>query len=218
MIVVFANQKGGVGKSTHCCLLAHYLSERSKEVHVVDMDFQKTLDRKRINDVSLMQLREQDESTFDNSLNYSIEPVPPESTKFVSYVETAFRNKDAVYLFDTPGNLNNPNTIRLLGIADYVIVPFNYEETIIDSTAVFIQVIEKFRISAKLIFLPTNIDSRVKFSVVENINQLLSAKGVVTPISYQRVDIKFYSTLMMTKNQRELLTPVYDFIYEQIYA
>ncbi|MDR2774251.1 MAG: ParA family protein [Tannerella sp.] len=218
MIIVFANQKGGVGKSTHCALFAHYLSEQNKEVHVVDMDFQKTLDRKRMNDLSLSQVRDKEESAFDNPLSYSVESIPPESAAFVSYVEKAFGDKKAVYLFDTPGNLNNSNTVRLLGVADFIIVPFNYEETILDSTAVFIQVVEKFRIEAKMMFLPTNVDARVKFSIIEDINKLLSSKGVVTPVSRQRADIKFYSTLSLTKTQRELVKPVYDFMYKQLYS
>jgi chromosome partitioning protein len=38
--VVFANQKGGVGKSATVCLLAHYLAQRGQRVLVIDFDHQ----------------------------------------------------------------------------------------------------------------------------------------------------------------------------------
>ena len=53
-IIVFANQKGGVGKSTLCILLANYLSYWKKDVCIIDTDLQQS--------ASLQ--REQDRLTF----------------------------------------------------------------------------------------------------------------------------------------------------------
>ena len=39
-IIVFANQKGGVGKSTLCILLADYLAYWKKDVCIIDTDLQ----------------------------------------------------------------------------------------------------------------------------------------------------------------------------------
>ena len=39
-IIVFANQKGGVGKSTLCILLADYLAYWRKDVCIIDTDLQ----------------------------------------------------------------------------------------------------------------------------------------------------------------------------------
>lgn len=39
-VIAFANQKGGVGKTTHCLQHAYYLAEKGKRVLVVDMDAQ----------------------------------------------------------------------------------------------------------------------------------------------------------------------------------
>ena len=38
VIIVFANQKGGVGKSTLCLLLANYLVYWKKNVCIIDTD------------------------------------------------------------------------------------------------------------------------------------------------------------------------------------
>lgn len=44
MIILFANQKGGVGKSTLSVLFSNYLTlAKNKPVKVYDMDFQRSL-------------------------------------------------------------------------------------------------------------------------------------------------------------------------------
>ena len=51
--VVFANQKGGVGKSTLCMLFANYLSWKGKPVCIIDTDLQKTILMQRQKDVQI---------------------------------------------------------------------------------------------------------------------------------------------------------------------
>ena len=51
--IVFANQKGGVGKSTLCILFANYLSWKKQEVCVIDTDLQKTIKMQRKKDMEL---------------------------------------------------------------------------------------------------------------------------------------------------------------------
>lgn len=43
VIILFGNQKGGVGKSTLCALFANYLLKKKKDVCIIDTDNQKTL-------------------------------------------------------------------------------------------------------------------------------------------------------------------------------
>ena len=49
-IVVFANQKGGVGKSTLCILLADYLAYWKKDVCIIDTDLQQSATLQREQD------------------------------------------------------------------------------------------------------------------------------------------------------------------------
>jgi len=215
MIISFSNQKGGVGKSTHCALFAYYLSEKEKDVHVIDMDTQQSVGGLRNREKpSLSQQREKEENVFDNPLNYTVQTIFAES--ILPFIKSVIDNKNSVYIIDTPGTIADDNVVKTLLHSDYIIIPFNYEGIVLDSTAVFIQICKKFRIGAKLIFLPTNVDVRVKFEATEQIRELLSDVGVVTPVCYQFADFKRFSTVSMSKLQREKLFPVYDFIYEQL--
>ena len=49
--IVFANQKGGVGKTTLCMLFANYLASKNKPVCVIDTDLQKTIFTQREDDL-----------------------------------------------------------------------------------------------------------------------------------------------------------------------
>ncbi len=51
--VVFANQKGGVGKSTLCMLFANYLSWKRKPVCIIDTDLQKSIMMQRQKDLQI---------------------------------------------------------------------------------------------------------------------------------------------------------------------
>ena len=51
--IVFANQKGGVGKSTLCILFANYLAWKGKSVCIIDTDLQKTILMQRQKDTQI---------------------------------------------------------------------------------------------------------------------------------------------------------------------
>lgn len=46
-IISFANQKGGVGKTTLCTTFANYLSEKSESLLVLDCDNQQSIVERR---------------------------------------------------------------------------------------------------------------------------------------------------------------------------
>ena len=66
VIIVFANQKGGVGKSTLCLLLANYLVYWKKNVCIIDTDLQQS--------ASLQ--RQIDEQQFGTEPPYMIQSFP----------------------------------------------------------------------------------------------------------------------------------------------
>ena len=50
-IVTFANQKGGVGKTTLCLAFANYLLTKGVHVAIVDCDFQQSIAKCRAADM-----------------------------------------------------------------------------------------------------------------------------------------------------------------------
>ena len=51
VIVTFANQKGGVGKTTLCVTFANYLVTKGARVVVIDCDFQHSIMKCRKSDI-----------------------------------------------------------------------------------------------------------------------------------------------------------------------
>lgn len=50
-VIVFANQKGGVGKSTLAVLSANHLSAKGENIGIIEVDVQKSISNKRNSDL-----------------------------------------------------------------------------------------------------------------------------------------------------------------------
>ena len=214
MRILFSNEKGGVGKSTHCTLFANYLCSLGKEVHVYDMDKQRTIERMRDVDEEqrISVKRENEENVFDDPLNFEVSYWSLNDDIQPLLDETA--NGDGYYLFDTPANIENLNMIRLMSVADCIIIPFEYERTILDSTTILIQILDAIKTPAKKIFIPNRVKYGIRIDSMQQVDKLLSSVGFVTPVVPDRVDIRRYSTLLITGVQKKILTPIYDSIMQ----
>ncbi len=114
MNVLFGNQKGGVGKSTLCILLANYLSLLHKEeCLILDMDFQS----------SIRWLWEKDRANYDNAPLYEVLVI--ELEKF-NEVKDQIRNVHGHVLIDLPGKMDDNQLIPVYQSADLVICPFDH--------------------------------------------------------------------------------------------
>jgi len=207
MNIVFANEKGGVGKSTMCALFANYLSNKGIVVNVIDLDHQKTL----------FTMRKQDSEVYDNPFPYAVEYIPP--SDIVDYLVRTKDQKDVINLYDTPANINDENVLKLLFVADVIVIPFHYERTVVDSTALLLNGIKSLMSKgcvAKLFFIPNKVKSSTKFDSAQTLNELFGTYGKVTPMISDRVDIMRYSTLDITTEQSKILEPAFDVIYKGI--
>ena len=155
--VVFANQKGGVGKSTLCILFANYLAAKGKSVCIIDTDLQKTI---------LMQRRKDKQLYEGEEEPYNVQDFDVTDVETMQKLVDSASQVDGFVLFDSPGNISEDGLAPLFVGADYIVCPYEYEDKALDSTGVFVQVLNVLRehnpqMTAQLFFVPNRIDPRI---------------------------------------------------------
>lgn len=124
--IVFANQKGGVGKSTLCILFANYLAWKKQQVCVIDTDLQKTIKMQRKKDIELY-------STLEPP--YEVQDFDVQAPEIMQQLMDSASETDGFVLFDSPGNVSEDGLVPLFTNADFIVCPYEYEEKTLDSTA-----------------------------------------------------------------------------------
>ncbi len=203
MVIVIANQKGGVGKSTICVLFANYISTQIKTI-VVDMDFQQ----------SIHDRREHDLNTYENPIMYDVVKSQDgdEVVEFINKVD----NDETLILIDTPGRIDNDNILGVLKAAHYIIVPIHYDKLTMNSTDLFIKLINYLKLDAKLIFVPNKIKATVKYQTKEQIHSILNNVGVVAPKLSEKIALERLNTLENSKDVTEIINKSFSFIVDYI--
>ena len=217
IIITFANQKGGVGKTTLCTLFANYLVAHRKKVLVIDCDVQQTISFRRKADLQKYK---------DVTIPYNIQPFNIANATNVQNLMTNLRKMQGIILIDAPGNLTQQGLIPIFANSDYIICPFQYEVTSINATATFISFIYKIRAKlskdvAQLFLVDNSHDKR--FGKKEELElwrmtaKRFSEYGQVTPMVEYRAEMRRYTTLYLMKTQETITNPAFDFIYNHIF-
>ena len=111
IMITFANQKGGVGKTTLCTMFADYLAAKGESVLVVDFDRQQTIYSKRKEDV---------EKYRGVRLPYTVQPFDIKDTNNVREFLTSLREGyKGIVLMDTPGNLSQQGLVPIFALSHY---------------------------------------------------------------------------------------------------
>lgn len=150
LLVAFASQKGGVGKSTFTTLVASTMHYRlGYNVAVVDCDFPQ---------YSIAQMRERDMRTVMENTPfkqlahkqfmtlgkgaYPIIQVKADSAlaAIEELVNTSDRPLDVIF-FDLPGTVNSAGIITALAGMDYLFIPITADRIVLESALVFSQLI-----------------------------------------------------------------------------
>lgn len=180
--IVFSNRKGGTGKSTLCIQFANYLIGIGKMVAVFDADPQQ----------SIVNLRNREVATNpDAELPWRVWNTSENTTEFLQKVQ---QMGDGYVLIDLPGTINK-NLLETCKQADAIVVPFRYDDLMVDSTLSFVKVLKKAGLTAPILFLPNCIDLRVRYANEEPIKDLLRKVGTILPRIKQGVAIQRVSTL-----------------------
>lgn len=204
MRIVFGNQKGGVGKSTLCIMLANYLTLVKKKVVVMlDMDFQKSIEERRQRDVAI----------FKADTPYEIMAIDTETYPKYS---VQLSKIDDIVIMDLPGRLDDETLIPILKEADYVICPFDYEMSVFVSTVTFAKFIKFFDKDKPIFFVPNRYKSSISYEIKENVDAELARLGTVTKPITDRVTLKRINTFEINDEQKKVVEDIFDFIYKKI--
>lgn len=214
--IVFANQKGGVGKSTLCILFANYLAWKKQDVCVIDTDLQKTIKMQRKKDLELYP---------DSEEPYEVQDFDVQEPELMQQLMDSASQTEGFVLFDSPGNVSEDGLVPLFTNADYIICPYEYEEKTLDSTGTFVQVIHALRqatpeMTARLFFVPNRIDVRIgtadELRMWKQTDAIFKQLGAVTPRITARASLKRINTLEITPAQRDAVKQAFDFMIRRI--
>ncbi len=214
--IVFANQKGGVGKSTLCILFANYLAWKKQDVCIIDTDLQKTISMQRKKDMDIYEGVEEP---------YTVQDFDVQDPDTMQQLMDSASETEGFVLFDSPGNVSEDGLVPMFTSADYIVCPYEYEEKTLDSTGMFIQVVNALRqttpeMEAHLFFIPNRIDVRIgtadELKMWKQTDAIFKQLGSVTPRITARAALKRINTFEITAAQREAVKPAFDFMIRRM--
>ena len=201
--IVFANLKGGVGKSTLCILFANYLAW-------------KTISMQRKKDMDIYEGVEEP---------YTVQDFDVQDPDTMQQLMDSASETEGFVLFDSPGNVSEDGLVPMFTSADYIVCPYEYEEKTLDSTGMFIQVVNALRqttpeMEARLFFIPNRIDVRIgtadELKMWKQTDAIFKQLGSVTPRITARAALKRINTFEITAAQREAVKPAFDFMIRRM--
>lgn len=237
IILTFANQKGGTGKSTLCALLAHYLTLMGQDVFVVDADKQQTLSQLRnLN----LRIKATNGDEMDNAAlkktdkryvnllgekSWEVEPLLIRDAQYTEEYISRIRQRAGVILIDAPGSLTENGLIPLLISSDIICCPFVYEMGTLLSTAQFLVFLEKLRnrfpadMHAQVNLLPNKYKASVGTSQeklrIQQTILTLGKYGKVTPDIKDVGRIQQYTTTSYNLIQKQACEAAFEFIIRE---
>ena len=197
-IILFGNQKGGIGKSTLSILTANALAEETFDykVLIIDNDMQRSISSIREYDQEILEEEDNDfEFTYDvKALTYN-----QIRDKIVDF------DKEYDFIFiDTPGRIDLEQDIKqqeitkLLSFADYVFVPFKGGALNLDSTLRYAKLLLDIQELRKNTSRPLNLYGLVNFYrknaiTIQELNDEIEYLETNTNIQFMKAKIKQYA-------------------------
>jgi chromosome partitioning protein len=197
MIITFATQKGGTGKTTLAIAFANYLSlfrdMEDRILKVFDFDFQK----------SFFYKWKEDEGSELEKL-YEVQLINENNKSTISDFNSLIELKESkdIFLFDLAGTLDSKYN-ELLIYSDYIIVPYEYSNVSTKSTIVFISLLGIIESQANRIFIRSKYDKGYNYLNQPEMDNEISKFGKLleSPV-YKRNILQTIDTRKLTYEQR----------------
>lgn len=224
MILLFSNQKGGVGKSTLAALYANHLANGDEDagimprpVQFIEADMQRSLSAQREDDLASW-----GKENIKYELDYCYIKDYDTSVSLMQQLrEYNAQNPEVTIIIDAPGNITQDYLAPLFIYCDYIVCPYSYQNIVLDSTSGFIRVIEYIKnsrsdMNAEFIFVPNRVEKGVGINQeIENfqkIEEIFKTKGYLTPRVFKRVDLARFNTAFNTPRQEKECEKCFAFI------
>ncbi|SEG06423.1 chromosome partitioning protein [Halpernia humi] len=194
MIITFATQKGGTGKTTLAIAFANYISAISeRNINVFDFDYQKSFYQKWKEDEEL-----------DLPKLYDVETIGEEVEQPFSDFETILdlKDNDDINLFDLAGTLDAKYS-DLLIYSDFIIIPFEYSDVSAKSTLVFVSFLGILESQSERIFIRSKYDKGYKYLNQEGMDAEIKKYGTLikSPV-FKRNCLQTIDTRKLTYEQK----------------
>lgn len=207
-IIGFINQKGGVGKTTCCALIATYLHHNHSNIIVVDTDKpQFSMNQLRTDDIGDIEENEVYSELFDGLEKDPFEILTVSLTDLTSEVIELIledAGEPTNVLIDLAGTMNQPNYLDVIKLMDVAILPMAPNKLEYEPTLQTINLIIQLNPKCKILFLFNKIKSNEKKTNLE------IYKGVLTELFSDIPNFRILdSTLVdLVKFKREPITLV----------
>jgi len=213
-IIAIANQKGGCGKTTLSVLLANYLAAQKKAVMVLDADLQRSLATMRKNDLDFYRMEPP----------YEVIPIDIFDVEKVEETLNVASDFEGTVIIDCPGYVGNNGLMSIFSRADAVIIPFEYEKIVLESTTDFVALLNNIKSEshsqAQTFFVPNRIPAQFGTSSEKALwrqcRSMFAMVGKVSPDIPLRSSLKRIDTYGNVSSQMELVKAAFEFLIEEI--
>ena len=172
-VIIFGNQKGGAGKTTHTEGLASYIHLfLEKDILVIDADYQKSIEVSRKaeleegdeyilkhlkpffdpNQVELLRKYEEQISKNEptNLKDYLYDIISKNPQDIPQFFETV-KDQYEYVIIDMPGNMTEKGILKTYALADLVVVPTELTDKSNSSTTQFLSIMTKASVPCKIL-------------------------------------------------------------------
>lgn len=210
MIITFATQKGGTGKTTIAIAFANYISSLTeKKITVFDFDYQKSFYSKW----------QEDESLEEPKLYDVILAASNDQNMFSDFEQIIqLKEQEDINIFDLAGTLDAKYS-DLLIYSDLVIIPFEYSDVSAKSTLVFVNLLGMIESMADRVFIRSKYDKGFKYPNQAGMDAELEKYGnIITSPVYKRNILQTINTRKLTYEQKYAVKNTFNELIEHINA